>query len=54
MTPDQIDNVLGVGLIVIAAVALFVLAVPLRGKVRRVFRVIPGIVRLRRAIGLTV
>ena len=54
MTPDQIDNVLGVGLIVIAALALFVLAVPLRGKVRRIFRVIPGIVRLRRAIGLTV
>jgi hypothetical protein len=44
----------GAGLIVIAAVALFILAVPLRGRVRRVFRVIPGIVGLRRAIGLTV
>jgi hypothetical protein len=48
------DTIVGLGLIVIAAVALFVLAVPLRSRVRRVFRIIPGIVRLRRAIGLTV
>jgi hypothetical protein len=54
VTSDQIDTIVGAGLIVIAAVALFILAVPLRGRVRRIFRVIPGIVRLRRAIGLTV
>jgi hypothetical protein len=47
-------TILGVGFIIIAAVALFVLAVPLRSRVRRVFRVIPGMLRLRRAIGLTV
>ncbi len=49
-----LDTMVGVGLIVIAAIALFVLAVPLRSRVRRIFRIIPGIVRLRRAIGLTV
>lgn len=54
MTAVQMDTIVGLGLIVIAAVALFVLAVPLRSRVRRVFRIIPGIVRLRRAIGLTV
>jgi len=48
------DTLIGLGLIVIAAVALFVLAVPLRTRVRRIFRIIPGMVRLRRAIGLTV
>jgi len=47
-------TILGIGFIIIAAVALFVLAVPLRSRVRRVFRIIPGMVRLRRAIGLTV
>jgi hypothetical protein len=47
-------TILGVGFIIIAAVALFVLAVPLRSRVRRVFRTIPGMLRLRRAIGLTV
>jgi hypothetical protein len=48
------STILGIGLIIIAAVALFLLAVPLRSRVRRVFRTIPGMVRLRRAIGLTV
>jgi hypothetical protein len=48
------NAILGVGLILIAAIALFVLAVPLRTRARRVFRIIPGIVNLRRAIGLTV
>jgi len=48
------DTMIGLGLIVIAAVALFVLAVPLRTRVRRIFRIIPGMVSLRRAIGLTV
>lgn len=54
MIPGTNTWIVGLALIVIAAVALFGLAVPLRSRVRRIFRVIPGIVHLRRAIGLTV
>ena len=49
-----ITTIVGVVLIVLAAVALFLFAVPLRKRVRPVFRSIQGILRLRRAIGLAV
>ena len=49
-----ITTIVGVVIIVLAAVALFVFAVPLRSRVRPVFRSIQGILRLRRAIGLAV
>ena len=49
-----ISTILGILIIAGGAVALFVYAVPLRGRVRRVFRSIAGLVELRRGIGLAV
>jgi hypothetical protein len=46
--------VLGSAYIIIGAVALFILAVVLRTRLRRTFRTIPAMLRLRRAIGLSV
>lgn len=49
-----IATLIGTGLILIGAIALIVTAGPLRARGRRVLRGIPGLARLRRAIGLAV
>jgi hypothetical protein len=49
-----IDTILGTAIIVIGAVTLVLLAWPLRGKYKRVFRSISGLAQLRRGIGLAV
>ncbi len=49
-----IPTIVGAAIILLAAIVLFVLAVPLRSRVRPVFRTIQGMLRLRRAIGLAV
>ncbi len=49
-----IETILGTAFIVIGALALVLLAWPLRRRVRRVFRSIAGLTQLRRGIGLAV
>ena len=46
--------VLGTILIGVGALGLFILAVVLRTRLRRTFRIIPAVLRMRRAIGLSV